>query len=295
MSKPIIKIPYDASPGLIREQSAHRATVAEDQDRMAAFASLAEVAGPFQNSVVGAEVIERVDELGKTALRILDIGVGLGASSLVLASKGHLVTCVEPSSDYCEWIAHYAEMFGLRLTVVEATAEALNRLDGEFDVCLFNASLHHCDDPLLALRNCYGRLRPGGTILLINEPVLKIYRTKTWFYRMLREQPLVMGHYGGNEHTYYYGEYRNMLSAAGFTNIADRIHVRNQRPRQTLDEMLQREIDGHKVYSDHAILIRFIWFLTLARTARIPLVGAMLLGFMKHLSLITVTFSAQRN
>ena len=295
MSTRLVRISFDATPGLIRENSAHQAIVAEDHNRLASITTLDDLVSPFLNSVSGAEVIERVGELKGSSLRILDIGVGLGESSFALASKGHVVTCVEPSADHCQWIARYADMFGIRLTVVEATAEALDQLAGEFDVCMFNASLHHCDDPLRALENCYTRLRSGGTILLLNEPILKSYRSKAWFHRMLREQPLAMGHYGGNEHTYYYREYREMLRAAGFANIADRIHVRNERPRQTLQEMLARQIDGRDVYTDTAVLVRFIWFLTVARLARVPVLRTMLLLVMKRLSLITVTFTAQRD
>ncbi|HBG04316.1 MAG TPA: hypothetical protein DDY22_01885 [Geobacter sp.] len=37
----------------------------------------------------------------------------------------------------------------------------------QFDYILFNSSLHHCDDPVKALRAAFRLLKPGGEITCI--------------------------------------------------------------------------------------------------------------------------------
>jgi SAM-dependent methyltransferase len=107
---------------------------------------------------------------------------------------------------------------GIGAKIVSATGESLDKLAGPYDVIVFYSSLHHCDDVLKALQNSFALLRPGGKVFLF-EPVLKFYRSKAWFYRELELHPENVGHYGGNEHIYRYGEYVNYLEQAGFKNL----------------------------------------------------------------------------
>ncbi len=152
-------------------------------------------------------------------LKVLDVGFGPGESTVYLASLGHNVTGLEPSLRACSLLDGLAIRYGFHVNVYCGTGEILDQLpEANFDLIVFNASLHHCDDPQAVLNQCRKRLKSGGQIFL-HEPILKPFRTKAWYQRMLEEQPERMGHYGGNEHVYYVWEYRKFLHDAGFSRI----------------------------------------------------------------------------
>lgn len=156
---------------------------------------------------------------------LLDVGVGWGITSGYLASHGFTVTAVEPSLDACRLMASFFQRLGLAIKVVRGTGESLDQVAGSFEAVVFWSSLHHCDDPERAVRNAFERLRPGGKIVLY-EPVLRFYRTKAWFYRMMEEHPEKVGHYGGNEHIYRYQEYLTFLKRAGFVRPVARLSLK---------------------------------------------------------------------
>jgi SAM-dependent methyltransferase len=150
---------------------------------------------------------------------LLDIGAGWGLTSAYLAIKSYTVTCLDPSLKSCQGMEEFFRGLSLNNSIYCGTAEALAQIPGVFDYVVFWSSLHHCDDPLLALSNAYDKLRPGGWVVLY-EPVLRFYRSKKWFYRMMEKNPRKVGHYGGNEHIYRYGEYLDLLTRAGFKRIS---------------------------------------------------------------------------
>jgi SAM-dependent methyltransferase len=155
------------------------------------------------------------------ATRALDVGAGLGFVSAYLAVEGCSVTAVDPSPASCRNMAGFFRDLGQRVSLVCGTGEAVDQLAGRFDLVLFWASLHHCDDPVRALRNARKVLAPGGRVVLF-EPVLRFYRSKRWFHRMMETDPAKIGHYGGNEHIYRHGEYVDMVRAAGLRVLVDR-------------------------------------------------------------------------
>jgi SAM-dependent methyltransferase len=214
----IQSIPFTLSPGLKKELDFFTTT---DQGRKIYF----EIKG------VGdlVSLIEsRPDYMDlKTLLerfpqgRLLDVGVSWGLTSAYWGVKGYDVTCLEPSPEACRGMEEFNNSLGLQNKIYCGPAEVLDRIPGDFDYVVFWSSLHHCDDPLLAINNAYTILRPGGWAILF-EPVLRFFRTKRWFYQMMEQNPQKIGHYGGNEHSYRYPEYLDFLTQAGFYNISSR-------------------------------------------------------------------------
>lgn len=151
--------------------------------------------------------------------RVLDVGVAYGITSGMMGLSGLDVVALEPSLRLCEGMESFFHKMKLSIPVVCATAETMDKVEGSFDALVFYSSLHHCDDVPHALKNAYQLLKPGGKIFLY-EPILKFYRSKEWFYRMLIENPTAVGHYGGNEHIYRYYEYCDFLKSAGFKIMA---------------------------------------------------------------------------
>ncbi|MBS1970390.1 MAG: class I SAM-dependent methyltransferase [Bdellovibrionales bacterium] len=153
-------------------------------------------------------------------LKILDIGVGRGESSVYLASLGHQVFSIEPSKDFCRLIAQIKNKFSLNITPVCSVAEEMGQLnESNFDLVIFNSSLHHCDNPDIALHQAYLMLKPNGKVFLSSEIQLKPWVNKSAWYRRLETHPEEMGHYGGNEHAYFNWEYSRMLKGAGFQKV----------------------------------------------------------------------------
>lgn len=215
---------------------------------------------------------------------VLDIGAGFGHSSVYLALHGHTVTAIEPSPEACACIEAMANKAERQIEIHACAMENFDT-DNRFDACIFNASLHHCDDPETALKKCHSFLRPGGRVFLINEQVLKFYRTKKWWRSMLEKKPDKVGHYGGNEHMYRYGEYISMLGSAGFS-ITEKVPVYYTDPRAILSSFfLARLGNGKYVHSIQQVLIRYIWYSLTARMIR----NALFFRACKKLSLICTT------
>lgn len=209
---------FEMSAGLARELDIRSARKDELLQYLGSSASL-------ESWTVGSNknlVVEQTRNIARFLLpkaSVLDVGFGVGFSSLELGRLGFSVTGVEPSTVNIEIASRAAEKFGIKFKGVHSTAEEMNKSVNEsFDAVYFNSSLHHCDDAQAALRNAYDLLREDGLVILI-EPTLKPWRTKAWFYRQLETNPIRLGHYGGNEHIYYNWEYDRMLCRAGFEQV----------------------------------------------------------------------------
>ena len=103
-------------------------------------------------------------------LRILDLGAGSGWLSARLTEVGHSCVAVDWLDDVDDGlgaIAHYASRF----TCVQADFDDLPIAPGQFDVAIFNASLHYSNDPALTLRRARAMLAPGGTLVVMDSPL----------------------------------------------------------------------------------------------------------------------------
>jgi SAM-dependent methyltransferase len=242
----------------------------------------------FLKAPHGLEFEARTKEF-KTPLKILDVGCGRGESAVLLAMKGHEVHAVEPCLPLCEIIQSISHRFSLPLKVYQGIGETLDQVEeNAFDLCIFNASLHHCDEPLKALKYCHAKLKAGGKILLLNEPILKFYRSKKWYHNALEKFPEQMGHYGGNEHIYYYGEYINLLKQSGFLEVKGSLHERLSYPQAVILG------DIHKNWSDEKLLVKLFALTLFKKMIKNKVLFFPLLTALKKLSLIPVSFEAKK-
>ncbi len=93
-------------------------------------------------------------------LRILDLGAGSGWLSARLTEVGHSCVAVDWLDDVEDGlgaIAHYA----IRSSIAP----------GQFDVAIFNASLHYSNDPAHTLRRARAMLAPGGILVVMDSPL----------------------------------------------------------------------------------------------------------------------------
>lgn len=287
---PVIeKIDYERTEGIQTEIDALRGIVEPVSEISVEAATLEDYVRPFEATLFGKELALRVRACAAAArrpLKVLDIGPGGGMSSLWLAAQGHRVFCVEPSPEHCAHIEFFAQHFAQEITIYECSAEGMHAIpEGEFDLCVFNVSFHHCDDPARALGNCHALLGSGGQVILTNEPILRFYQGKAGFHERLEADPIASGHYGGNEHSYYYWDYVSMLEGAGF-RITDFLHSRYSTLRRSFEDYVMARISGQPVHSLEALFPRLAWFLVLKGVQR----SRLTMRLFKRLSLLQVSF-----
>jgi demethylmenaquinone methyltransferase/2-methoxy-6-polyprenyl-1,4-benzoquinol methylase len=92
---------------------------------------------------------------------VLDVATGTGLVAQRLLGRGLAVTGLDQSR---EMLAEAHRRFGDRVTLVEASADALPFPDASFDHLTFTYLLRYVDDPAATLRELARVIRPGGTI-----------------------------------------------------------------------------------------------------------------------------------
>jgi len=126
--------------------------------------------------------------------RLLDLGCGLGESSVYFALQGADVLAVDLSPEMCYLTERAAEQHGVALRTMAASVEDL-RLDGdEFDLVYAANLLHHLPDVDGAVRIVADALRPGGRAFfwdpLAYNPIIEVYRRLATQVRTADEAPL---------------------------------------------------------------------------------------------------------
>ncbi|TDD69843.1 class I SAM-dependent methyltransferase [Jiangella aurantiaca] len=98
---------------------------------------------------------------------VLDVGCGTGSLALLLAEAGHRVTGVDLSPRMVELAQAKFAAAGQRGRFLVGDAVAPPTGDERFDVVLARHVVWTLPDPLAALRDWRGRLRDGGTLILV--------------------------------------------------------------------------------------------------------------------------------
>lgn len=243
------------------------------------------------SSVAAKEYAKLLTYLPVGPLKILDIGVGMGQSSALLASLGHEVYSLEPNPVYCDIITQLARKMALNIKTIEGVAEDLDKLgEQNFDVVFFNASLHHCDLPNKALQNSYELLKPGGYVVLASENFLRPWMSKKHWYYKLKHFPEQMGHYGGNEHVYYNWEYTDFLKLNKFSNVQLTSSAYETEPLERLEVILSKRINGSRVYSAGKVITRLLYYIT----ASAALKNKFLFSVLSRFSIVPANFIGRK-
>ncbi len=101
--------------------------------------------------------------------RYVDLGIGDGLLTLMLAEVAESVTAVDLSPEMLAQLERRAEERGLdNVETIEGEIEALPLPDGRFDVAVLSQALHHAEKPIAALREAHRVLRADGTLLVID-------------------------------------------------------------------------------------------------------------------------------
>jgi SAM-dependent methyltransferase len=121
-------------------------------------------------------------------LRILDIGAGNGWLSYRLAKLGHLPVAVDLSVNRLDGLGaarHFREALGRMFPRFQAEMNWLPFAAGQFDLAIFNASLHYAQDYEGVLIETLRVLNGNGAVLIVDSPT---YRNEADGEAMRREK-----------------------------------------------------------------------------------------------------------
>jgi len=140
--------------------------------------------------------------------KILDIGAGLGESSVYFALQGARVTTTDISPLMVEKTMQLAAENRVEITGIVSTAESLNVPENYFDFVYIANAIHHIPDLAQLFSQIRRALKPGGMFFsydpLAYNPVINLYRRMATEVRTPDESPLtradlkLAGSYFGN-------------------------------------------------------------------------------------------------
>src|SRR5262249_40053743 len=94
--------------------------------------------------------------------KLLDIGAGLGESSVYFALQGAQVTMTDISRNMVETAAALGRKYGVEFEGIMCSAENLSVPGGEYDVVYAANLIHHTQDRSKVFQAIYKALKPGG-------------------------------------------------------------------------------------------------------------------------------------
>jgi len=149
--------------------------------------------------------------------RYVDLGIGDGLLTLMLAEVAESVTAVDLSSEMLSQLALRARRKGItNIETVEGEIEELPLPDARFDVAVLSQALHHAGEPARALAEARRILVPGGRVLILDL----LAHGEDWVRVELQDR-----HLGFTEPAL-----EELLGTAGFTAITVERAARDPQP-----------------------------------------------------------------
>ncbi|TAJ20580.1 MAG: methyltransferase domain-containing protein [Dehalococcoidia bacterium] len=148
------------------------APIASNYDRWSAVLSMG------QDPRWRAEMVERLG--APSDARVLDVAAGTGLITRLLQRRVRQVVSLDLSADMLA-MAH-----ARGATAILATAEHLPLANGTFDAVTFGYLLRYMPEPIIAMRELFRVMRPGGVIGMVEfgRPS-GIWRPLWWLYTRL--------------------------------------------------------------------------------------------------------------
>lgn len=101
---------------------------------------------------------------------VLDLGAGSGWLSNRLSSLGHQVVAVDAIEDDADGLGAVRH-YDTPIVAVHADFDALPFLPSQFDIVVFNGSLHYSANPRATLSRARAMLSEGGTLVVMDSPM----------------------------------------------------------------------------------------------------------------------------
>src|SRR5262249_9566878 len=160
----------------VRARDGYRAPDAEYYRRLPSVPAADPQAGNWQiRRETYHHLLGHVLAAGPLPLRILDLGAGSGWLSHRVAALGHDAVAVDAIDDEVDGLGaarHYTSRFAL----VQGDFDPLPFLPGQFDLVVFNGSLHYARAPAATLERAHRMLAPGGALVVMDSPMFRADR-----------------------------------------------------------------------------------------------------------------------
>jgi SAM-dependent methyltransferase len=115
-------------------------------------------------------LLRRALSAGPQAIRVLDLGAGNAWLSHRLAELGHRVVALDVLDDEADGL-RASRHYRIRFPAVQADFDALPFAPRQFDLVVFNGSLHYAPDPASTLAAAHRMLAPEGAIAVMDSPM----------------------------------------------------------------------------------------------------------------------------
>jgi SAM-dependent methyltransferase len=129
--------------------------------------------------------------------RLLDIGAGLGESSVYFALQGAKVTMTDISPGMVQTGRELARRYGVEVEGIVSEAEDLGVAAETFDFVYIANTIHHVRDRDALFQKIHRALKPGGRFFscdpLAYNPAINVYRRIATEVRTEDESPLQIG------------------------------------------------------------------------------------------------------
>ena len=126
--------------------------------------------------------------------KLLDVGVGLGESSVYLARQGAEVTAVDVSPEMVDLTLRLGRHHGVSIKGVVSGGEDLPVESNSYDFVYSANTLHHVSDRARFFEQIHRVLKPGGRFFtidpLVYNPVIGVYRWMATEVRTIDERPV---------------------------------------------------------------------------------------------------------
>ena len=137
-------------------------------------------------------ILRRMGDLrGK---KLLDIGAGLGESSVYFALQGADVTTVDISPQMVETALKLGTRYGVKLQGLVSGGETLDLPQAAYDIIYIANTIHHVHDRASLFAQMQKALKPGGRFFsydpLAYNPAINVYRRMATRVRTPDESPL---------------------------------------------------------------------------------------------------------
>lgn len=113
--------------------------------------------------------LERIHE---RPLRVIDLGTGNGWLANRLASRGHHVAAVDVQTDELDGLGAHTN-YTVGFTSVQAEFDRLPFAGGQFDLAVFNASMHYSTDCKTTIGEAFRVLRHRGILVILDTPAYR--------------------------------------------------------------------------------------------------------------------------
>lgn len=169
--------------------------------------------------------------------KLLDIGAGLGESSVYFALQGAHVTTVDISRLMVETALQLGRKFGVALEGIVSSAEDLNLPSNAYDIIYVANAIHHIHDRAFLFEQMKRALKPGGMFFsydpLAYNPLINVYRRMATAVRTPDESPLRISDIKLARKYFSRVQHREFWIAALFLfvkyHLMDRVHPNQDR------------------------------------------------------------------